>query len=86
MSKTTQQQKKQKWIKKWEPHKHCTVCGLAIPPNKEFCSNKCTNEYFDWKKKKEKKEKRTSMFMILAIVAMVIIMVVLYGFSFLGAG
>ena len=87
MSKQEQQpQKKQKWIKKWEPHRHCNVCGLSIEPGKEFCGNKCSGEYFDWKQKKEKKDKRTTLFMVIAIVAMVVIMVVLYGFSFMPAG
>ena len=71
-----QQQKKQKWIKKWEAHSHCNVCGLAVEPGKEFCGNKCSGEYFERKKKKEKKDKRSTIFMVVAIVAMVILMIV----------
>ncbi len=77
MSDQEQKQKKQKWIKRWEAHKHCNVCGLAIEPGKEFCSNKCSGEYFDWKKDKEKKEKRTWILMIVFIVVMVVILIVM---------
>ena len=28
-----------------EQHKHCIVCGRAIPPGKEICSRKCRDKY-----------------------------------------
>jgi len=82
MSAQDSKQKKQKWIKRWEPHKHCSVCGIATDTVKEFCSNKCSGEYFDWKKGKEKKEKRTWILMIVFIVVMVVILIVMNMISF----
>jgi len=70
----TTSSKKQKWIKKWEPHKHCSVCGLAIEPGKEFCSQKCSGEYNDWKEEQEKKNKRNSMLMFIMMIAMIVLL------------
>ncbi|MHA1145689.1 MAG: DUF2116 family Zn-ribbon domain-containing protein [Candidatus Helarchaeota archaeon] len=78
---TETSQKKQKWIKKWEPHAHCQVCGIAIPINRQYCSNKCSGEYYKWKKKKEKKSKYTTFAMFGMIIVMVIFMII---FSFSG--
>lgn len=36
---------------KLAPHKHCGVCGKAIPEDKQFCSVKCREVY-------EQREKR----------------------------
>ena len=69
--------KKQKWIKKWEPHRHCSVCGLAIESEKEFCSSKCSGEYDEWKVEQEKKQKRSTMMTFILMIAMIIIMFVL---------
>ena len=27
------------------PHRHCLNCGISIPPDKQFCSKKCENEW-----------------------------------------
>ena len=69
--------KRKKWIKRWEPHKHCLVCGLANAPDKEFCSPTCEKEYADWKNKQKGKNKNTWICMAVMIAVMVIIMVVL---------
>lgn len=37
-----------------EPHKHCLVCGKAIPMDKNFCSEKC-ERYYEQKVKKQKR-------------------------------
>ncbi|NVM03206.1 MAG: DUF2116 family Zn-ribbon domain-containing protein [Candidatus Helarchaeota archaeon] len=67
--------KKQKWIKKWEPHKHCSVCGVAIGMDKEdFCSSKCSGEYQEWKLEQEKKNKRNSMMMMILMGVMVLVL------------
>jgi predicted nucleic acid-binding Zn ribbon protein len=26
-------------------HKHCLICGVSIPFDKEFCSEKCEEQY-----------------------------------------
>ena len=40
-------------IEEIKPHKHCMNCGIAIPPDKTFCSKKCEDEWnFMLKKKK----------------------------------
>jgi predicted nucleic acid-binding Zn ribbon protein len=69
--------KKKRWVKRWEPHKHCLVCALAIPPDKEFCSTTCEKEYMDWKNKQKGKNKNTWVCMILVIVVMVVMMFLL---------
>lgn len=74
--------KKQKWIKKWEPHKHCSVCGVAIGMDKEdFCSSKCSGEYQEWKLEQEKKNKRNSMMMFILMGVMLVIMFMVTMFS-----
>gem|GEM_PF-175162 len=37
-----------------DPHKHCLVCGKAIPTDKNFCSEKCEG-YYEQKVKKQKR-------------------------------
>ncbi|MFX0132838.1 MAG: DUF2116 family Zn-ribbon domain-containing protein [Candidatus Hodarchaeota archaeon] len=67
--------KKQKWVKKWESHKHCSVCGEAMEMDKEdFCSTKCSGEYQDWKQEQERKNKRNSIMMFVLFGVMIIIM------------
>jgi len=69
--------KKKKWIKKWEPHKHCLVCGISTAPEKEFCSTTCEQEYMDWKNKQKGKNRNMWICMIGIVVIMVVMMVVL---------
>ena len=69
--------KKKRWVKKWEPHKHCLVCGLAVSVGKEFCSTTCEKEYMDWKNKQKGKNRNTWVCMIGVIVVMVVLMFVL---------
>ncbi len=69
--------KKKKWIKKWEPHKHCLVCGMATAPDKEFCSTNCEQEYIDWKTKQKGKNRNMWICMIAMIGVMVVMMVIL---------
>jgi predicted nucleic acid-binding Zn ribbon protein len=68
--------RKRKWVKKWEPHKHCLVCGLATSPQKEFCSQTCEQEYLDWKNKQKGKSRNTWICMIAMIGVMVVMMIV----------
>ena len=70
--------KKQKWIKKWEPHKHCSVCGVAIAMEKEeFCSSKCSGEYNEWKQEQERKSKRNNIFMFIMFGVLIVMMLIL---------
>ena len=27
------------------PHKHCPVCGMSMPPDRDFCSKKCEEKW-----------------------------------------
>lgn len=38
-------------------HRHCRTCGRAIPPDKEFCSEKCRKEFEDVRKREERMKK-----------------------------
>jgi len=73
--------KKQKWVKKWEPHKHCQVCGLAMEIGKDFCSSKCMEEYNEWKTEKEKKDKRNNRLTMVLMVGMIAVMFFVLMFS-----
>ncbi|GAB4327651.1 MAG: hypothetical protein Kow0069_34640 [Promethearchaeota archaeon] len=60
------------------PHKHCSVCGRAIPLDREFCSQECADHYRGFEKKKEKRS-------YMQIVFLVIMMVVMFAFlGFIG--
>ncbi len=34
-----------------EKHRHCLNCGISIPPDKVFCSEKCRLEYLQKRKR-----------------------------------
>ncbi|WP_456419602.1 DUF2116 family Zn-ribbon domain-containing protein [Methanocaldococcus infernus] len=34
-----------------EKHRHCLNCGISIPPDQVFCSEKCRMEYLNRRKK-----------------------------------
>ncbi|WP_456471491.1 DUF2116 family Zn-ribbon domain-containing protein [Methanocaldococcus sp.] len=34
-----------------EKHRHCLNCGISIPPDQVFCSEKCKLEYINKRKK-----------------------------------
>jgi len=55
-----------------EKHKHCLNCGISIPPDEVFCSEKCRNEYMK-KRKKALKTQRILFAVMLAIIAIYII-------------
>jgi len=68
---------KRRWVKKWEPHRHCLVCGLATAPDKEFCSSNCESEYLGWKNKQKNKNRNTWICMIGMIVVVIVVMILL---------
>ena len=40
--------------KKYDEHRHCPVCGISVPIDKEFCSLECTDKYKGYDKKKKR--------------------------------
>ena len=49
---------------RWQPHKHCSVCGNAMTLNKEYCSDTCENLVVEFKAKQKKKNKRIYTFLL----------------------
>jgi predicted nucleic acid-binding Zn ribbon protein len=45
---------KNKIAKKYDEHRHCSVCGISIPPDKEYCSIECGDKYKGYEKKKSR--------------------------------
>ncbi len=64
-------------VEKVLQHKHCQVCGRAIPVDEIFCSVECDNKYKGYMKK----QRRSNYLMLGALAAMVAIMVI---FMFIG--
>ncbi|MBS7642674.1 MAG: DUF2116 family Zn-ribbon domain-containing protein [Candidatus Bathyarchaeia archaeon] len=55
------------------PHKHCPVCGAAIPPDKEYCSSECAET--DMKQKKQLDRMRKLVYIMIAVmIALTILM------------
>ncbi len=52
------------------PHRHCLNCGIAIPPDKTFCSKKCENE---WNAILRKKKINMYVWMIFLVILLVIL-------------
>ena len=69
--------KARRWVRKWEEHIHCSVCGLSMEPSttNEFCSAECEAKYTKWSKKRKKKDKVFTYIMIGSIVVIVIIVI-----------
>ena len=60
--------------RKWGPHKHCQVCGVAIPTSEDFCGDTCRDKYFEVEEKKNKKGKwQIGLIFVVMIVMMVIL-------------
>ncbi|MEA1993164.1 MAG: DUF2116 family Zn-ribbon domain-containing protein [Euryarchaeota archaeon] len=57
-----------------EPHKHCMVCGKAIPTDKSFCSEKCEEHY----RKRVKKQKMYS-YLLMAVPIILIVLLIALG-------
>ncbi|MBA2862282.1 DUF2116 family Zn-ribbon domain-containing protein [Methanococcus maripaludis] len=54
-----------------EKHKHCVNCGLSIPPEESFCSQKCKEEFVQKRKKMMRSQQIffVAMLVILAVYA-----------------
>ncbi len=59
------------------PHKHCLNCGIAIPPDKTFCSKKCENE---WNEMIRKKKRFTYIWFLFLTILLIFL---LFGSGFL---
>ncbi len=51
------------------PHRHCVVCGKAIEPDKQFCSEECEEVY----QKERKKQRNYMIFMFVMLFVLLII-------------
>ncbi len=60
-----------KEIKEIPPHKHCLNCGIAIPPDKDFCSKKCEDQ---WNMMIKKKKRFTYIWLLFLGILFVILM------------
>ena len=53
------------------PHRHCQICGAAVPNNSTFCSDKCEQEY----KRIVKQRKRFNYLLIGMLVIFFVILI-----------
>jgi len=68
------QQKKEK--PKIVDHRHCVICGKAIPPDEQTCSPDC-KEKLELSREKEKKSRRM---MLIIYVVMIVALLLLFLF------
>jgi len=54
-----------------EKHRHCLNCGISIPPDETFCSEKCKDEYI----KKRKRIMRAQLIVLFVIFVVLVIFV-----------
>ena len=54
-----------------ERHRHCLNCGISIPPEETFCSEKCKDEYI----KKRKKMLRIQLAVLFLIFVVLLVLV-----------
>jgi len=67
------QQKKER--PKIVDHRHCVICGKAIPPDEQVCSPDC-REKLELGREREKKSKRMMLIIyVIMIVALIILFV-----------
>ncbi len=59
-----------------KPHRHCLNCGIAIPPDKTFCSKKCEAE---WNAMLRRKKMSIYVWMILLLILIIIMFVAMGG-------
>lgn len=62
--------KKEKKLKVVD-HRHCKVCGKAIPPDREFCSSKC--EEIERKVAARQKRMRNILLMVYVLVFLILL-------------
>lgn len=54
----------------YEEHKHCLVCGRAVPLDQDFCSLECKDSYG----KADKKKSRSNMVQIAVFGVLIVVM------------
>ena len=59
---------------KWSPHRHCIVCGKAVPPDEDFCAQGCRDKYQTAEKSKSKKN---NLQLVLIFGVFIVFMVVM---------
>ncbi|MBD3196537.1 MAG: DUF2116 family Zn-ribbon domain-containing protein [Candidatus Lokiarchaeota archaeon] len=63
--------------KQWGPHKHCPICGKAMPRDNKFCSQGCKDNYLQSQKKKKKKSRIQIVFLVGMMVVMFVMLFIL---------
>ncbi len=59
-------------------HKHCPVCGRAIPPDEEFCSDEC-REKMEILAKKKRLFYYAYMGLVVFVMALIVMSVLVSG-------
>ena len=67
---------KQNLRKRYDEHKHCISCGIAIPIDKEYCSIECKDKFQGY----EKKKNRNNYVMIIVMVVIMVGFIVVTSF------
>jgi len=63
-------------MKKTQPHRHCLNCGISVPPDKNFCSQKCEDE---WNRMVKRKKQSTYIWLIFFVILMLILLLTSWG-------
>lgn len=58
----------------YEEHKHCIVCGKAIPLDQDFCSLECKDSY----SKADKKKSRGNITQIIIFGVLIVVMFIVF--------
>ena len=64
---------KQNLRKRYDEHKHCIACGIAVPIDKDYCSLECKDKFQGYEKKKNRNN--YIMIGVMAVVMIVFIFV-----------
>ena len=57
---------------RWQPHKHCPVCGNAMALDREFCSSTCEKLVVEYKEKQKAKNRRIYTFLLPVLFIIVV--------------
>jgi predicted nucleic acid-binding Zn ribbon protein len=60
--------------RKYDEHKHCIVCGRAVPMDRDFCTQECKEKYSSADKKKGRKN-----WVQIAVLGVVMVVVIFLG-------
>ena len=79
MAETKRSWKKALKVRPYEEHKHCIVCGRAVPLEQDFCSTECKDSYQTADKKKGKKNNLQCIFLVVTMLIMIVVIPLLTG-------